>query len=169
MPQPGDILVSSSGTLSAQGKNFSCSLGRGGVSHNKQEGDGTTPAGIFPLRKILYRPDRISAPLTRLSCAPIMPSDGWCDDPVHPSYNRPVIIPFSGSCETLWRGDHAYDLIVVIGYNDSPIVPGAGSAIFMHAKHPDGRPTEGCVALEQNNLIEIISGMDEETKIIISL
>ncbi len=54
----------------------------------------------------------------------------------------------------LWRADHVYDLIVPLGYNDDPVVPGKGSAIFMHVAKPDYAPTEGCVALALPDLLD---------------
>jgi L,D-peptidoglycan transpeptidase YkuD (ErfK/YbiS/YcfS/YnhG family) len=80
------------------------------------------------------------------------PDDGWCDDPLHEDYNRPVRLPHPASAERLWREDHLYDLVVVLGYNDAPVVPGAGSAIFMHLASPEFSPTQGCVALAPGDL-----------------
>ena len=40
-------------------------------------------------------------------------------------YNRPVRLPYPASAETLWRDDHLYDLVVVLGHNDAPVRPGA--------------------------------------------
>jgi L,D-peptidoglycan transpeptidase YkuD (ErfK/YbiS/YcfS/YnhG family) len=37
----------------------------------------------------------------------------------------------------MWREDHLYDLVLVLGYNDDPVVPGKGSAIFLHLARPD--------------------------------
>jgi len=124
-----------------------CAIGRGGVVRDKREGDGATPIGCWPLRRVLYRPDRVARPETALPTAPIAPEDGWCDDPDHPAYNRPVRLPFEASHEALWRDDGLYDLVVVLGFNDDPPVPGAGSAIFLHVARPDFGPTAGCVAL----------------------
>ena len=58
--------------------------------------------------------------------------------------------------ERLWRSDDLYDLIILLGYNDNPVVKGAGSAIFTHIAKPDYSGTEGCVALAQQDLLEIL-------------
>lgn len=133
------------------------SIGRTGITRHKQEGDGATPAGRLPLRRILYRADRIARPATPLPVEPIAPDDGWCDDPAHPAYNRPIRLPHEARHEALWRGDHLYDLIVVLGWNDDPIRPGVGSAIFLHPRAPDGGPTEGCVALALGDLRALLA------------
>jgi L,D-peptidoglycan transpeptidase YkuD (ErfK/YbiS/YcfS/YnhG family) len=96
------------------------------------------------MRRVLYRLDRLSAPTTPLPVAPLTPNDGWCDDPADPLYNRPVQLPYAGRHEELWRADDLYDVIVVIGHNDAPVVAGMGSAVFMHLASADYRPTQGC-------------------------
>lgn len=122
-------------------------LGRGGVRAYKREGDGATPGGLLPLRRVMYRADRVKRPLAEVPVSPLAPHDGWCDDPASALYNRPVRLPHPDRHETLWREDGLYDLIAVLGWNDAPPVPGRGSAIFLHVARPDGGPTEGCVAL----------------------
>jgi len=93
---------------------------------------------------------------------------GWCDDPAHADYNRPVTLPFAPSHEELWRADHVYDLIVVIGHNDSPPVAGMGSAIFMHLQQPEKTPTAGCVALSEFELREVLRQLTPGSTITIS-
>lgn len=144
------------GLLRFQGRGYSCILGRSGIVTDKREGDGGTPVGCFPLRRVLYRPDRLAKPETVLPVQAIGPNDGWCDDPSHADYNRPVRLPHPASCEQLWREDHLYDLVVVLGHNDDPPVPGLGSAIFMHLAHPDHKPTQGCLAFSCENLLELL-------------
>ncbi|MDE1148959.1 MAG: L,D-transpeptidase family protein [Azospirillaceae bacterium] len=134
-----------------------CVIGRGGVIADKREGDGGTPVGCFPLRRVLYRPDRGGAPVTGLPVAALSPDDGWCDDPDDPDYNRPVTLPFPASHEVMWRQDHVYDLMVVLGHNDDPPVPGLGSAIFMHLTRPDRAATAGCTALDRPDLLWLLS------------
>ncbi|MES1197375.1 MAG: L,D-transpeptidase family protein [Pseudomonadota bacterium] len=135
-----------------------CALGRGGViaASAKREGDGASPAGIWPLRLLLYRPDRESRPNTALPCRTLTPSDGWCDAPGDPAYNRLVAHPYPASAERLWREDHVYNLIVVLGFNDDPVIPGRGSAIFLHLAHADWRATEGCVAIDQETMQAVL-------------
>ena len=151
------------------GRHFRCAMGRGGCVRAKREGDGATPIGAWPMRRLLYRPDRLpAAPETGLPVAPLSPTDGWCDDPADATnYNRPVTLPFSGSHEVLWRTDGLYDLIVVLGHNDAPPVPGAGSAIFLHCARPDYAPTEGCVALARPDLLAALAGVDPASRVVV--
>jgi L,D-peptidoglycan transpeptidase YkuD (ErfK/YbiS/YcfS/YnhG family) len=136
-----------------------CALGRGGViaAADKREGDGATPLGVWPMRRVLYRPDRGAAPVTALPTAAIAPDDGWCDDAGDAAYNRPVSLPYPGRCERMWHQDGLYDIVVVLAHNDDPPVPGLGSAIFLHCASLDFKPTEGCVALAREDLEALLA------------
>ncbi len=57
----------------------------------------------------------------------------------------------------MWRDDHLYDLVVVLGYNDDPVVSGLGSAIFLHVASPEYSPTEGCIALAKEDLLTVLA------------
>ncbi|MCW5752218.1 MAG: L,D-transpeptidase family protein [Alphaproteobacteria bacterium] len=152
------LKVTADGWFEAAGARLPCALGRGGRRADKREGDGATPTGRFPLRRMLYRADRMARPATRLPVRAIAPDDGWCDDPADgANYNRPVRLPHRSSAERLWRPDHLYDLIVVLGHNDDPPVPFVGSAIFLHLARDAYAPTEGCVALEQAHLLWLLA------------
>jgi L,D-peptidoglycan transpeptidase YkuD (ErfK/YbiS/YcfS/YnhG family) len=124
-----------------------CALGRSGISAHKREGDGATPAGAFRLIALLYRPDRLSRPATRLPAAALRSDSGWCDDPADRLYNRPVRLPYAGRHEALWREDRLYDALIVLDHNLERPRPGAGSAIFLHIAAPGLEPTAGCVAV----------------------
>jgi L,D-peptidoglycan transpeptidase YkuD (ErfK/YbiS/YcfS/YnhG family) len=163
-----DLLVSSDGTARFADRVFRCALGHGGVSDAKREGDGATPAGVWPLRRLLYRPDRIAAPVTGLPTTPIGRADGWCDAPGDKNYNLPVILPYPASTEALWRADAVYDLIVPLGYNDGPILPGLGSAIFLHLARDGYLPTEGCVALAQADLLAYLAVATTTSRVIVT-
>jgi L,D-peptidoglycan transpeptidase YkuD (ErfK/YbiS/YcfS/YnhG family) len=153
------ITAFADGWMELPGRLAQCALGWAGVVAGgaKREGDGTSPAGLWPMRRVLWRPDRGPAPATRLATAPIAPDDGWCDAPDDPAYNQPVRLPCRASAERLWREDRLYDVVVVLGQNDSPVVPGAGSAIFLHLASPDFAPTQGCVALAPSDLAHLLS------------
>lgn len=133
-----------------------CALGRSGVRTDKREGDGATPLGTFLLRRALYRPDRLARPVSGLPLDALTRNDGWCDDPHHPAYNRHVTLPFAASHEVLWRDDGLYDVIIVLGHNDDPPRAGLGSAIFLHCATSDFAPTEGCIALARQTLLDLL-------------
>ena len=78
------------------------------------------------------------------------------DDPADPNYNSLVSLPYPAHSEAMWLDDAVYDLLVVIGYNMIPVVPGAGSAIFLHIARPDFAPTAGCIAIAQAALLELM-------------
>ena len=148
----------SDGRFDLAGRETRCALGQGGViaAADKREGDGCSPLGVWPIRRVLYRPDRTPAPQSRLPVKAIAPNDGWCDAPGDPNYNRPVALPYPASAETLWREDKVYDFILVLAHNDDPAVPLMGSAIFLHVARPNWEPTEGCVALQAWDVLELI-------------
>lgn len=145
------------GTLAAPGRTILCVIGRGGSlpASRKREGDGATPLGCWPLSGILLRPDRVQHIRSNLPRRWLRRDDGWSDDPADPAYNRPVRHPHRWSAERLWRDDGLYDAIVILGHNDAPPVPGAGSAIFLHCWN-GARPTEGCVAIAAEDLLALI-------------
>jgi L,D-peptidoglycan transpeptidase YkuD (ErfK/YbiS/YcfS/YnhG family) len=131
-------------------------VGAAGIAVKGGEGDGVTPRGIFPVREIFYRSDRIAAPRTQLPLRVMQKDDGWCDAPGDPNYNRLVKLPHPSSAEHMWRDDHRYDLVAVLGYNDNPVVQGSGSAIFVHIARGDYAATHGCVALAYEDLLAAI-------------
>ena len=67
----------------------------------------------------------------------------------------------------MWREDELYDALVVIGYNMDPVVPGAGSAIFLHVATADFAPTAGCVAVEKQVLLGLLPLLGPGSKIAI--
>lgn len=140
--------------LGARG--FPCVLGRSGIRADKTEGDGATPTGRYALRRVLFRADRVAAPRTALPVQPIARDDGWCDAPTDSAYNRPVKLPYPASAEEMWRSDHLYDVVVVVGHNDDPVKAHAGSAIFLHLAAETGDPTAGCVAFARDDLLTIL-------------
>lgn len=134
-----------------------CAVGRSGMIRDKKEGDGGTPVGLWPLRRVFYRADKIAEPQTKLKTVEISPADGWCDAPGDKNYNRLVKLPYPASAEDMWRSDEIYDLVVELGYNDDPVVPGKGSAIFFHIARPDFSATAGCVAVKMKDMLAVLS------------
>ena len=162
VPASGDR---SRGLIVAGNLHAPCALGRAGTRRRKREGDGATPIGSFKLLAVLYRSDHLPRPRTRLPVTPLRPDSGWCDDPGDLAYNHPVRTPYLASHERLWRPDRLYDVIVVLNYNLSPRVPGAGSAIFLHIATEDFSPTEGCVAIFPETMRRLLPHLGPQTVI----
>ena len=72
---------------------FSCVLGWNGVTSDKWEGDGCTPARSFHSAKYFIEKIEVTGLKTTLPTHPITKSDGWCDDPEHSLYNMLVRLP----------------------------------------------------------------------------
>ncbi|CAF0979296.1 unnamed protein product [Rotaria sp. Silwood1] len=151
-----EVISGSSAILHFAGRHLPAAIGRSGVHADKREGDGNTPSGFLPLRRVLYRSDRLDPPNTFLKCEPLTENDGWCDDATHPDYNHQIRLPHPASHERLWLENRLYDIIGILGYNDDPIIPGRGSAIFLHVARPDMGPTDGCIALSLDDLCWVL-------------
>jgi L,D-peptidoglycan transpeptidase YkuD (ErfK/YbiS/YcfS/YnhG family) len=148
------------GHFELDGRTLRCAIGKTGAiaAADKREGDSKSPLGTWLMREVWYRPDVYpNGPTTALPLRATRPEDGWCDAPDDPNYNRPVTLPHAASAERMWRDDHVYDLVVILGHNDDPPVPGMGSAIFMHLAREGYPGTEGCVALARADLEAVLA------------
>lgn len=148
------------------GRQLPCVVGRGGITGDKREGDGATPAGVHRIIGILYRPDRIAGRLPHWA-RPILPGDLWSDDPADLDYNQPVRAPHWFSHEALRRADPLYDLVLITDWNHAPALPGKGSAIFLHRWRKPRHPTAGCVAFDPDDLGWIAGRVRLGTRLII--
>ena len=151
--------------LFVKGEKIRCAIGFNGLTENKQEGDLCTPVGIFHVDKIYYRVDRLNSMKFIIDSSIINKNDGWCDDQTSDLYNQYIQFPFQESAEHLYREDHIYDILCVLNYNTSPIIPGLGSAIFLHIAKPGFLGTEGCIAIEREPLIEIATNLTANSTI----
>lgn len=157
------------GRLSGPNFDVPCALGRGGIvsADDKLEGDGKSPIGSWPIRRIFYRPDKEEVPISKYPVSAISPEKGWCDAPTDAAYNQLVRYPWRASAEQLWRDDDVYDLIMVIGHNDDPVQANKGSAIFVHVAREAYTPTEGCVAISLDALRKLVTLVDADDRIVI--
>ena len=151
--------------LRFHGRLFPCTIGKGGVTRAKREGDGATPAGTHCITGMLYRADRMARPAPW--AVAIGPGDLWSDDVSDPAYNHPVRAPHRFSHECLRRADPLYDLVLLSDWNWPDAVPGCGSAIFIHQWRRPGFPTEGCVALRRDHLRWIARRVSRGTRLIV--
>tara|TARA_X000001036_G_C20616412_1_gene781162 strand:+ start:821 stop:1315 length:495 start_codon:yes stop_codon:yes gene_type:complete len=161
-----DLLVKNN-HLFMKDQKLQCALGLNGLTENKKEGDLSTPTGTYHFKKIYYRADRIGNTNFVIDSSIINENDGWCDDQKSKFYNQPIQFPFNESAEHLYRDDNVYDIICVLDYNMSPVIPGQGSAIFLHLAKPGFPGTEGCIAIEKEPLFEIAKNITDNSKIII--
>jgi L,D-peptidoglycan transpeptidase YkuD (ErfK/YbiS/YcfS/YnhG family) len=158
-PRPGKP---TQGLLVAGGAVFPCTLGRGGVTANKREGDGGTPLG--PMRLLSgYLRDRRFITRSRLALSPITDDLGWCEVPDDRNYNRPVRFPYGAAHERMRRDDRLYDACIVLDWNIRPRKRGCGSAIFFHLARPGFTPTEGCVAVTHQVMAWLLPRLSRET------
>lgn len=132
-------------------------LGRSGLSSHKREGDGATPTGTYRFGATMYG---IAAnPGVRFRYHRLTCGDWWDEDPGSATYNefRHVACGaaprFGGGSEALWKISPQYRYFAVISYNASPVVPGRGSAIFLHVAVG---ATAGCVSLPEARLVQLL-------------
>lgn len=159
------MIIVTNKVLKYKNFHYKCAIGKNGITDNKIEGDKCTPSGIYSIEKIYYRRDRLSLPKLDFQIFPINKNSGWCDD-IHSSYyNKFIKFPFSYGAENLYREDEIYNIVCVINYNTNPIIKNKGSAIFLHIANTNYSGTAGCIALKQDDLIELLKNIDIDTKI----
>jgi L,D-peptidoglycan transpeptidase YkuD (ErfK/YbiS/YcfS/YnhG family) len=142
-------------------------LGRNGLGYAdqknplKNEGDGRSPAGIFPISSTFGYDSYSNSAMPyhyadeKLICV---------DDVEDERYNTFALLdPLNPpkSFENMRRQDDVYRNGAVIGYNTSG-EKGRGSCIFIHLNHSDHRPTSGCTAMDEAPLIELLHWLDPQ-------
>jgi L,D-peptidoglycan transpeptidase YkuD (ErfK/YbiS/YcfS/YnhG family) len=164
-----DLIVKNPQLALWDNREFRCAIGRGGLvtPEAKIESDGATPIGRWPMREVIYRADRVRVLQTVLPARAMQPDDGWCESPSDPKYNCLVKHPYVTPVDQMWREDHVYDIVVVLGYNDDPVIPDKGSAIFLHLARPDFSPSAGCVTLAQEDLSAVLREADVNSAVVV--
>ena len=133
------------------------SIGRNGFAkeNEKMEGDGKTPIGLYALGK-LYSYD--AAIDTKLPFQQVDSLDKWIDDSTSNDYNKYVRGETNAkSFENLKLNSIDYKYCMVIEYNTQPVVKGKGSAIFFHVADEKYRPTSGCVAIAEKDMLQYLN------------
>lgn len=165
-PSPADLVLTKQG-VRFQNRLIPCSIGRGGISTNKREGDGATPVGRHRIMGLYFRPDRMRPPAAW--AVPILPRDLWSDDVADPAYNHLVRAPHDYSHEHMRRADPLYDMVLITGWNWPIATPHKGSAIFLHVWRKPHHPTEGCVAFSKSNLMWIIQHLSPDSALVVAV
>ena len=157
------IHVPNKNTLIIDDFKFRCCVGKEGIKSNKKEGDYSTPKGLFSLKKLYFRKDRIDIPNCKIHKKIIKKGMAWCDDPEHKKYNEEIKTHNKKLKENLYRKDHKYDYVISISHNEKKI-PGKGSAIFIHLTN-NYTTTAGCIALKKKDFEILLKLIDKKTKI----
>ena len=157
------IHVTNKNTLIIDDFKFKCCVGKRGLNSNKIEGDYSTPKGVFKLKKLYFRQDRVRPPKCKITKTIIKKNMAWCDDPMLPKYNKEINIFNKNNKENFYRKDSKYDYLITINYNEQQ-VPCKGSAIFIHLTN-NYKPTAGCIALKQRDFEILLKLINKNTKI----
>ena len=145
---------------------------------DRRSGDGTTPAGVFPLGEVTAwdgqvlnmfgnRPD----PGVRVPYRAVRREDCWGATPNTSRYQNLINRPgCSGPDEWLESYGEAYSHAAVIGANldpvsgDEPGEPPLAAAIFLHrtsyTSSGTPKPTSGCVSLGYDQLVDTLRTID---------
>jgi L,D-peptidoglycan transpeptidase YkuD (ErfK/YbiS/YcfS/YnhG family) len=141
-----------------------CALGKRGIGLKRKEGDLITPKGKHKIKFILYRKDRVKNIQSKIKKFIIRKNMGWCDDPKSKNYNKLVKLPYTYSCEKLYKKENTYDIILVLNYNMNPVIKNKGSAIFIHVAKKNYKKTKGCVATGKTQLLKLLKKIKINTK-----
>ena len=157
------IHVRNKNTLIIDDFKLKCCIGKNGLSSNKKEGDCSTPKGLYNLKKLYFRKDRVGTPRCIIDKKIIKKNMAWCDDPLHRKYNEEIKTYNKELKENLYRVDHRYNYLISISHNEQKI-PYKGSAIFIHLTD-NYKPTAGCVALKKKDFEILLKLINKKTKI----
>jgi|TARA_B110000971_G_C19895784_1_gene447575 L,D-peptidoglycan transpeptidase YkuD (ErfK/YbiS/YcfS/YnhG family) len=138
-------------------------VGKNGLNSHKKEGDYSTPKGLFKLKKLFFRKDRVDSLNCKIKRTIITKNMGWCDDSSKKKYNQLTYIFNKKNKENFYRTDYKYDYLITISHNDKNI-PFKGSAIFIHLTK-DYQPTAGCIALKKKDFQIMLRLIDQKSKI----
>ena len=157
------IHVPNKNTLIIDEFKLRCCIGKKGLNSNKKEGDYSTPKGLFNLRKLYFRKDRVDIQNCKFNKKNIKKDMAWSDDPKHLKYNEEIKTKNKNLKENLYRKDHKYDYLISISHNERK-TPGNGSAVFIHLTD-QYEPTAGCIALRKKDFEILLKLLDKKTKI----
>jgi len=155
---------------------FDCEgyLGYSGVckASEKREGDGHSPDGLYSMGEcfgVNEAPCDVPAGYTVVT-----EDDYWDCDSSSDTYNLHVK-GSEKSAEWLDAGNYehlieykiCYAYAAMINYNVDPVVPGRGSAIFLHCTDPDDTSSAGCISIPEERMKEALGYITENSYILI--
>ena len=127
----------------------------------KREGDGKSPAGIFPLGNVFsyHNLNHLSTSFKQVN------TSCYCVDDTASSYYNKLIVKDTAkeqysSFETMKRNDDLYEYGIWVLYNSKPVVSSNGSCIFLHVWRDANTGTTGCTAMDKTNIIKLINWLN---------
>jgi len=134
----------------------------------KHEGDGRSPAGIFPLDTAFGFAPRSDLSWLKMPYAALQPGSDCVDDETSAYYNtvvdRAAVPKIDWNSAEHMREISVYRLGVIVGYNATPPKKGRGSCIFLHIWGGPASTTAGCTALDAGALESLMRWLDRSRR-----
>lgn len=147
----------------AWGVGFDAFASDPGAPH-KHEGDGRSPAGVFPLDTLFGYSNALDPAALRMPYVALSDGSDCVDDERSMHYNtvvsRDAVSRIDWNSAEHMRSIGQYRIGVIVGYNAMPPVPGRGSCIFLHIWAGPASTTAGCTALDAAILADIVRWLD---------
>lgn len=145
------------------GKDATSSINLNNITPIKHEGDGKSPAGIFPLGPVFsyHKLKHIRMPFVQVD------TNFYCVDDMNSNYYNTLIRQDTAqhnfnSFEYMRRQDSLYEYGVWVKYNSDPVKSGSGSCIFIHVWRNNHSGTAGCTASTKENIIKLIYWLNKK-------
>lgn len=132
------------------------------ITEFKKEGDGKSPAGMFPLTYAFGTAEKADAKLKYVKLA----EQTECVDDVDSTHYNKIVGRFQvgnfdwESSEKMASMTPEYDLGVFVAHNSYPVTKSNGSCIFLHVWKDATTPTSGCTAMEKSDLERVVAWLD---------
>jgi L,D-peptidoglycan transpeptidase YkuD (ErfK/YbiS/YcfS/YnhG family) len=129
-------------------------VGSAGMAPQAKSGVPATPMGVYTLDSAF---GTAANPGTSLPYTQVGPNNWWSGDDHSPTFNSMQVCakaacPFNtADSENLQIPQYKHAVVMGVNKNKTP---GGGAAFFFHTT--DGKPTEGCVAVEDAQLVSIM-------------
>ncbi len=132
-------------------------LAVGQDGHAKHEGDGRSPAGVFPVSELFGF--AATSPNARMPYLQLTNSTECVDDVSSAQYAH--IVDASAVAKDWDSSEHMRQIEqyrdgAVVAYNLNPTTKAAGSCIFLHIWKGPGQGTAGCTALDTHELETVL-------------
>ena len=147
------------------GKDIAASINLSYINSIKHEGDGKSPAGIFPLGTVFsyHSLKHLHIPFVQVD------TNFYCVDDTTSFYYNTLIRQDTvqhnfNSFEYMRRNDELYEYGVWVLYNSNPVSAGNGSCIFLHVWRNENSGTAGCTAMSKEHILELIRWLNKKKK-----